>query len=43
MCYTRRDRRFEEDVRSLRSEEEARSRGERDVHPAIRSRRRASR
>jgi hypothetical protein len=34
MCYTRRDRRFEEEVRSLRSEEEARRRGERDVHPA---------
>jgi hypothetical protein len=34
MCYTRRDQRFEEEVRSLRSEEEARRRRrERDTRP----------
>jgi hypothetical protein len=33
MCYTRRDQRFEEEVRSLRSEEEARRRRERDPRP----------
>ena len=34
MCYTRRDQRFEEEIRNLRAEEEARRRGERDVRPA---------
>jgi hypothetical protein len=33
MCYTRGDQRFEEEVRSLRTEEEARRRRERDVRP----------
>jgi hypothetical protein len=34
MCYARRDQRFEEEVRTLRAEEEARRRHERDVRPA---------
>ena len=33
MCYTRNDRRFEEEVRNLRSEEDARRRHERDTRP----------
>ena len=33
MCYTRNDRRFEEEVRNLRSEEDARRRGERNARP----------
>ena len=33
MCYTRKDQRFEEEVRNLRSEEEARRRRERDTRP----------
>ena len=31
MCYTRRDQGFEEEVRNLRSEEQARRRHERDT------------
>jgi hypothetical protein len=31
MCYTRKDQRFEEELRNLRSEEEARRRRERDT------------
>ena len=33
MCYTRRDQRFEEEVRNLRSEEGARRERERDTRP----------
>ena len=33
MCFTRNDRRFEEEVRNLRSEEDARRRGERNARP----------
>jgi hypothetical protein len=33
MCYTRKDKRFEEEVRNLHSEEEARRRRERDTRP----------
>jgi hypothetical protein len=33
MCYTRKDQRFEEEVRNLHSEEEARRRRERDTRP----------
>ena len=36
MCYTRRERSFEEEVRSLRPEEDARKRSERDVRTASR-------
>jgi hypothetical protein len=34
MCYTRRDQRFEEEVRNLRSEEGARREHERDARPS---------
>jgi hypothetical protein len=36
MCYTRRDQSFEEEVRRLRAEEEARRRGKGEVRPAHR-------
>jgi hypothetical protein len=36
MCYTRKDRSFEEEVRKLRAEQEDRRRGEGEVRPARR-------
>jgi hypothetical protein len=36
MCYTRKDQSFDEEVRRLRAEEEARRRGQREVRPAHR-------
>jgi hypothetical protein len=36
MCYTRRDQSFEDEVRRLRAEEEARRRDEGKVRPARR-------
>jgi hypothetical protein len=34
MCYTRKDQRFEEDIRTLRVKEEARGQREKSARPA---------
>lgn len=34
MCYTRKDQRFEENIRTLRAEEEARKQHEKNARPA---------
>jgi len=36
MCYTRKDQRFEQEVRTLRAEEEARRKHKEDVRPVHR-------